>query len=290
MKLHMAVVTAMAVSLGGLGWLSRSWEPGESGLAPRDLALLEMFQVLGEPNPFASQERRDPPKPPPHSGWTSPLRSSCRVNDAVESRRLRSLLAALPDQATRVPIHPSNYGDRFRVDAFGNPVNPTPKLVVLHETVYGIQSAINTFMTEHPNDDDQVSYHALISLDGELVELLDPVKRAFGAGNSAFDGRWVITNPRVRGSVNNFALHVSLETPLDGEDDGPHHSGYSPQQYDALAVLLASWMKRFNIPFENITTHRVVDLGGERADPRSFDWKALQVRLENIGMLCRQSV
>jgi N-acetyl-anhydromuramyl-L-alanine amidase AmpD len=88
------------------------------------------------------------------------------------------------------------------------------------------------------------------------------------------------------GSVNNFALHLSLETPLDGEDADSAHSGYSSRQYDALAVVLATWMRRYRIPFEHITTHRHVDLGGERADPRSFDWSALQVRLAALGVLC----
>ena len=287
MKLHVAIVTAMALSLGGLGWLSRGWAPRTSDMPAEAQPLMEMLQALEPAATAQGGERRDPPKPPNHQPWSSPLRSSCRVDDLSLASRLRRLLAALPNQATRITIDPTNYGERFQVDAYGNPVDPTPKLVVLHETVYGIQSAINTFLTEHPKDEDQVSYHALIGLDGQVIQLLEPGKRAFGAGNSAFNGQWVITNPRIRGSVNNFALHVSLETPLDGEDDGPDHSGYSSQQYDALAVLLASWMRRYAIPHQNITTHRVVDLGGERADPRSFDWSALQTRLQNLGSLCR---
>ena len=45
-------------------------------------------------------------------------------------------------------------------------------------------------------------------------------------------------------------------------------------------------MRRYRIPFEHITTHRYVDLGAARADPRSFDWSALQVRLAALGALC----
>jgi N-acetyl-anhydromuramyl-L-alanine amidase AmpD len=187
-----------------------------------------------------------------------------------------------------VQIHPTNFGERFNRDAYGNPVDPTPQLVVLHETVYGIGSAINTFVTPHPRDEDQVSYHSLIGGDGSVVQVLDPSKRAFGAGNSAFNGRWVVTNSKVGGSINNFALHISLETPLDGEDDGPAHSGYTSAQYDALAALLAGWMQRFPIPPSHITTHRAVDLGGERADPRSFRWSELQTRLQNLGLLCKR--
>jgi N-acetyl-anhydromuramyl-L-alanine amidase AmpD len=131
-----------------------------------------------------------------------------------------------------------------------------------------------------------VSYHALVGRDGQVVFLLDPRKRAFGAGNSAFRGQWAITNPSVGGSVNNFALHISLESPLDGQNGGPSHSGYTAAQYDGLAALLALWMQTFPIPADQITTHRAVDLGGERADPRSFDWSALQSRLGHLGLLC----
>jgi N-acetyl-anhydromuramyl-L-alanine amidase AmpD len=196
-------------------------------------------------------------------------------------------LRRLRDTRVTVAIHPTNYGERFRQDVFGRPLERRPRVIVLHETVYGIGSAINTFVTPHPRDQDQVSYHALIGQDGTVVQVLDPDKRAFGAGNSAFDGAWVVTNPSVAGSVNNFALHLSLETPLDGEDADSIHSGYTEAQYDALAVLLADWMLRYSIPYQNITTHAYVDLGGERSDPRSFSWQALEVRLQALGLLCR---
>ena len=110
--------------------------------------------------------------------------------------------------------------------------------------------------------------------------------RSFGAGNSAFGGAWAITNPKVGGSVNNFALHLSLETPIDGEDQEPTHKGYSPAQYDAMALVLADWMRRYSIPAGAITTHRYVDLAGERADPRSFRWQELQDRLAALGVIC----
>jgi hypothetical protein len=227
------------------------------------------------------------PKPPMQPRWRSPLRHSCAPDDAMLRSRLGQRAALLRGSAGPLGIDPTNYGERHRRDAFGRELATTPSLIVLHETVYGIGSAINTFMTPHPNDADQVSYHALIGLDGAVVQVLDPSKRAFGAGNSAFNGEWVVTNRAFRGSVNNFALHVSLETPLDGEDNAPEHSGYTASQYDALALLLAQWMRRYGIPPERITTHAHVDLGGERADPRTFDWQALQQRLAALGLLCR---
>jgi N-acetyl-anhydromuramyl-L-alanine amidase AmpD len=214
------------------------------------------------------------------------LQPSCSIQDFAQRQHLQALLNALRTAPKRVRVDPTNFGERFRRDAFGRAIDPTPRLVVLHETVYGLRSAIHTFTTAHPNDEDQVSYHALIGEDGEVVQLLDPSKRAFGAGNSAFNGQWVVTNPKVGGSVNNFALHVSLETPLDGENNNAGHSGYSSAQYDSLAALLADWIGRYPITLETITTHRAVDLGGERSDPRSFNWQALQERLQNLGLLC----
>jgi N-acetyl-anhydromuramyl-L-alanine amidase AmpD len=230
--------------------------------------------------------RSSSPAPPAQAAWSSPLRRQCRVADRALQQRLSSLQAALPQRMQRIRIDPSNYGPRLARDAYGQPIPNTPQLVVLHETVYGLSSAVNTFTTHHPNDADQVSYHMLIGEKGQIVQTLDPDRRAFGAGYSAFRGRWAVTNAAMAGSVNNFALHLSLETPIDGENDAPTHSGYSQAQYDAMAVVLADWMRRYRIPVDHITTHRHVDLGLERADPRSFDWQALEVRLAALGALC----
>ena len=238
--------------------------------------------LVGVPRPA----RVAVPAPPAQATWVTPLQRQCQVRDARLVSRLEGLRQQLPQRVRSLQIDPSNYGERMTRDAYGNPVDNTPSVVVLHETVYGIGSAINTFTTHHPNDADQVSYHVLIGENGQVVQALDPSKRAFGAGYSAFKGRWDITNPTMAGSVNNFALHLSLETPLDGEDSDRSHSGYSQRQYDAMAVVLADWLKRYRIPFDHITTHRHVDLGLERADPRSFDWQALQVRLAALGALC----
>lgn len=274
-----------AVVLVASGWLLAS---GQRSAGVSSDLLGQLFAQDGPGgSPDGPPQAGTPPAPPARPPWQSPLRRSCTAADPALRQRLVQRLQRLQTSSPTIAIDPSNHGERFRRDAFGRRLDPTPRLVVLHETVYGIGSAINTFVTPHPNDEDQVSYHALIGLDGAVVQLLDPLRRAFGAGNSAFNGEWVVTNPSFKGSVNNFALHVSLETPLDGEDDDSAHSGYTTAQYDALAALLSHWMGRFPIPYDRITTHAHVDLGGERADPRSFDWQALQIRLAALGLLCR---
>ena len=223
---------------------------------------------------------------PRSRSWTSPLAHQCGEANPTVLQRLEALQSQSSTWRRSVEIHPTNFGERVLRDAKGRPLDASPRVVVLHETVYGMTSAINTFQTPHPRDEDQVSYHTLIGLDGQVVDLVNPLKRAYGAGFSAFLGEWAVTNGALKGSVNNFALHLSLETPLDGENMQPRHSGYTARQYDSLALVLSGWLNSFDLPAAAITTHRHVDLGGERSDPRSFDWSELQHRLAALGDLC----
>ncbi|OUL30078.1 N-acetylmuramoyl-L-alanine amidase [Nostoc sp. RF31YmG] len=171
------------------------------------------------------------------------------------------------------PVDPSNYGDRYAKDINGVSLHNQP-IVVLHETSNSASSAINFFQTPHDNENIQASYHTLIKRDGTVVYLIPPEKRAFGAGNSVFDGpngsETVKTNPNLPPSVNNFAYHVSLETPPEawGDNHVQSHSGYTEAQYHSLAWLIA----QSQVPEDRITTHRAVDRSGQRIDPISFDF------------------
>jgi len=234
-----------------------------------------------EDNPSASV-----PLPPKSRSWRSPLARQCSGVDSALRSRLNQLDARSSSWRAFVKIDPTNFGERYYKDAYGRVIDATPRVVVLHETVYSLSSALNTFMTPHPRDEDQVSYHTLVGQDGRVLDLVDPLSRAYGAGFSAFLGEWAITNRKLKGSVNNFALHLSLETPPSGASANRSHVGYTSKQYDALALVLSGWIRSFNLPPAAITTHRHVDLGGERDDPRSFDWSKLQTRLAALGDLC----
>lgn len=170
----------------------------------------------------------------------------------------------------RIEAHPSNFGDRLSRDVQGKSVQ-NQLLIVLHETTSAASGAVNTVLTPHSQDLDQISYHAIIGQDGTILYLVDPRKRAYGAGNSAFKGRYgfekVQTNRQLQPSVNNFAYHISLETPPDGYNLDPSHSGYSSAQYTSLAWLIA----HSGVQENRITTHLAIDRSGERQDPRSFE-------------------
>jgi N-acetyl-anhydromuramyl-L-alanine amidase AmpD len=181
----------------------------------------------------------------------------------------------------QMDAHPSNFGDRLSRNSQGKPTYYS-LLIVLHETTSAALGAVNTVLTPHPRDKDQVSYHAIIRKNGAILYLVDPLKRAYGAGNSAFLGRGGIetvqTNKRLKSSVNNFAYHISLETPSDGYHDETEHTGYSDAQYTSLTWLIA----QSGVKENRITTHMAIDRAGERQDPRSFEMASVQQK--NLGI------
>jgi hypothetical protein len=200
-----------------------------------------------------------------------PMRNSCQGQIATSSITKTAIPIATPLQTTAL-ADATNYGNRYTQDALGNPVQ-NELLVVLHETVISAKATVRLFQTPHPKDDDQASYHALVNAEGTIIYLVPSDKRAFGAGNSVFMNsngpESVQTNPKLTSSVNNFAYHISLESPIDGENESGVHSGYTEAQYQSLAWLV----NHIGVKDERITTHYAVDRTGKRKDPRSFDFK-----------------
>ena len=120
---------------------------------------------------------------------------------------------------------------------------------------------------------------------------MDDSRRAFGAGDSAFNGRAVKLKPDADPSVKNFALHVSLVTPADGRNgEARSHSGYTESQYRALAVQVAYWVKQYGINPAAIATHVEIDQSGTWRDPRSFDVGRLSKNLSEVTRACPQLV
>jgi hypothetical protein len=200
------------------------------------------------------------------------IKSSVKTNKPVVRYVTTQAFAQYRPNYEVVSVNPTNYGERYAQDVNGLPLNNQP-IIVLHETGYSASSAINFFQVAHDDENVQASYHTLIKLDGTVVYLVPPEKRAFGAANSVFDSsdgvETVKTNPNLPPSVNNFAYHVSLETPPDGYDATSQqtHSGYTEAQYNSLAWLIA----QSQVPDERITTHKLVDRSSKKVDPINFD-------------------
>ena len=180
----------------------------------------------------------------------------------------------------------TNFGERHPVDQWGRPLVASPQIIVLHETILDEEATINLFQTPHPNDNDQVSYHMLVGLDGSRLRIVPDEKRAFGAGMSAFGDVTQRTKLGSVGSINNIALHISLVTPADGRGDTRAHSGYTNAQYKTLAEQVLLWQAKFGIPFTRLTTHSAVDRSRTRYDPRSFRWDFFQPHYKEAATTC----
>ncbi len=245
--------------------IAQGWANPSVQLANQNLGLLSTCRVQPETNK-ASKPELGPEVETPAALY--------RFRRAVNWQN--SSASFFPQQSGSAPreyqalANRTNYGQRYLYDLNGKPANHTP-IVVLHETAIDANRTIQFFQTYHAADEDQASYHTLITRTGDVVYIVPPDLRAFGAGNSVFEGELgtevVQTNPGLPGSVNNFAYHVSLESPPDGYHSGSSHSGYTREQYQSLAWLVA----RTGVPDNRITTHQAVDRSGERADPRNFD-------------------
>ena len=193
-------------------------------------------------------------------------------------------LSLPPEQAALAD--PSNFGKRESRDGWGRSLNSTPQLIVLHETVISGPQTVALFKTNHPEDDQQASYHLLIDRDGRRLRIVPDEMRAFGSGMSAFGDATQRTKPTSVGSVNNIALHVSLVSPVDGRDDRDGHSGYTEAQYKNLAGQVLLWQAAFGIPMTRVTTHAAVDRSHSRYDPRSFRWDRFDPHYRSAAAIC----
>ncbi|MEB3317330.1 MAG: peptidoglycan recognition family protein [Cyanobacteriota bacterium] len=189
-----------------------------------------------------------------------------------------------PEVAT--PADPTNYGERLRHDGHGRRVPHEPQVIVLHETVVNEADALKLFRTPHPRDEDQVSYHMLLSPTGERLRLVSDEKRAYGAGMSAWGDMSVRIRSSSVGSINNVSLHLSLVTPPDGRGNSPAHSGYTPAQYQAAAAQVLLWQARWGIPLSRLTTHAAVDRSRSRYDPRAFRWDRFEQAWQAAAKAC----
>ena len=226
---------------------------------------------------LAALRRPIPAVAPLPTGSASPATSAAEpipapaASAALDGLQRCATLAS-PEQDIQKPAAASNFGQRLDRDASGAAIPATPALIVLHETVLDLPSTIALFQRNQANDAGQASYHVLIGRAGERVRIVPDQARAFGAGDSAFGDLRFKTSASNPPSINNIALHVSLESPADGRGEVAAHSGYTAAQYRALAEQVLRWQALYRIPMERLTTHAAVDRSHSRYDPRSFRW------------------
>lgn len=115
----------------------------------------------------------------------------------------------------------------------------------------------------------RVSSHFLIRRDGEIVQFVSTLARAWHAGVSQFMGR---------SACNDFSVGIELE--------GCDADGFEPIQMAQLADLLAA-LKSFAPSLQWIAGHSEI-APGRKTDPGPhFSWRDLERRLAQLG--CRLS-
>ncbi len=113
----------------------------------------------------------------------------------------------------------------------------------------------------------RVAPHLLIRRDGELIQYVPLSKRAWHAGQSAFQGCV---------SCNDFSIGIELE----GTDDLP----YTDIQYQTLAQVADAIMRAFPaITAERIVGHSDI-APGRKTDPGpAFDWSGFKGLLSCVS-------
>jgi len=105
-------------------------------------------------------------------------------------------------------------------------------------------------------EDLEVSAHALIRRDGEIIQFVAFNERAWHAGKSCFEGRE---------GCNDYSIGVELE--------GTDNISYTVRQYQQLALLSTCLMRHYpGISSDRIVGHSDV-APGRKTDPGlAFDW------------------
>ncbi|WP_404369488.1 1,6-anhydro-N-acetylmuramyl-L-alanine amidase AmpD [Marinobacter sp.] len=102
----------------------------------------------------------------------------------------------------------------------------------------------------------QVSAHILVRRDGQCVQFVSLLDRAWHAGRSSHDGR---------PECNDYSIGIELE--------GTDHDPYTPEQYRGLARVSRQIMTAWpDITIDRLTGHSDI-APGRKTDPGpAFDW------------------
>ena len=96
----------------------------------------------------------------------------------------------------------------------------------------------------------QVSYHAIVSLDGEITEMAEDHHVCWHAGQSAFNGR---------SNCNNFMLGLAFVGDTNnGSMRGPYGKDLNEKEIIAASLWIKEKIKKYNWTKQDITTHAIV--------------------------------
>lgn len=141
--------------------------------------------------------------------------------------------------------------------------------IVIHSTA---NSSLERVVDWFNNPSSQVSAHYTIGKDGQIVQHVQDMHRAWHAGRSTWRGRE---------GCNDYTLGIELVNLNDGNDP------YPEAQHRANLALCAYLADKYNISPDNIMGHLDIALPpGRKSDPRGYNLDRL--RREVAEMLGRR--
>jgi AmpD protein len=169
-----------------------------------------------------------------NSGWLPEARHIISPN--FDDRPLANDISLVVIHAISLP--PGQFGGQGIIDLFTNQLNPEDHLY--YQEISRLR----------------VSAHFLIRRDGELIQFVSLLKRAWHAGASEWAGRE---------RCNDFSIGIELE----GCDELP----FEKSQYITLNAVLVNLKKRFSI--QAVVAHSDI-APGRKTDPGPlFDWDSV---------------
>ncbi len=131
--------------------------------------------------------------------------------------------------------------------------------IVIHSTA---NSSLERVVEWFNNPNAKVSAHYSIGKDGEIVQHVQDIHRAWHAGRSIWKGR---------NSCNDYTIGIELVNLNDGNDP------YPKEQHQANLALCVYLADKYNITIDNFMRHVDIALPpGRKSDPRGYDLKRLR--------------
>ena len=131
--------------------------------------------------------------------------------------------------------------------------------IVVHSTA---NSSLERVVDWFNNPSAQVSAHYTIGKDGQIVQHVQDIHRAWHAGRSTWRGRE---------GTNDYTIGIELVNLNDGNDP------YPEAQHQALVALCAYLADKYNISPDDIMGHLDIALPpGRKSDPRGYNLDRLR--------------
>lgn len=131
--------------------------------------------------------------------------------------------------------------------------------IVIHATA---NSSLERVVEWFNNPNSKVSAHYTIGKDGEIVQHVQDMHRAWHAGRSVWKGR---------NSCNDYTIGIELVNLNDGNDP------YPEAQHQANVALCVYLANKYNVSVDDIMGHVDIALPpGRKSDPRKYDLNRLR--------------